>query len=573
MKLILTYIGKYKGLFIVNIFAIVMLAAAELGIPFIISNIVDKAMPSGNLSLLYQLIIIMASVAVVGSIGNVVLNYCASRTSAYILKDMRNDVFGKIQALSVSDIQTFGTSSLLTRTMTDVFQILNFVTTFYRSAVLAPMMFIFSIILIIIRAPQLSISILTVAPIIILVLVLVIRLTKTLSERQQQELDQLNLITRENLTGVRVIRAFRKSAYEQKRFAGINNKYTNTSVKMFRIMVSIEPIFFFFFNLSILVLMYFGTKMIDDSTISLGQLIEFLDYQFHVMFSILTFSLLFMMYPKTMVSSARIKAILDKTSSIKNKENAQEINEKIDTLEFRHVTFKYPDADEAVLTDISFTAKKGEKIAFVGSTGSGKSTMIQLIPRLYDLSAGEILINGQNIDTFDLTSLRNKIGYILQKALLFEGTIRSNLLFGNPKANQEEMLVALDIAQGRSIIEAKPEGLDAHVSELGTNLSGGQRQRISIARALIKKPDIYIFDDSFSALDYRTDVELRKALFAKTGDDIVLIVAQRLASVMTADKIIVMHHGSIIDIGTHHELLDRCQIYQEIARSQNLVEV
>lgn len=573
MKLIMKYISKYKGLFIINILAVVLVASAELGIPFIISRIIDDVMPVNDMTLLTRFILFLVLVAVLGAIGNIILNYCASRTSAYILKDLRNDIFAKVQTFEPTEMQDLGVSSMINRTMTDVFQILNFVSTFYRSAVLAPLMFIFSIILIVVRAPQLSTSILVVAPIIVLILVGAIRLTKVLSERQQRELDQLNLITRENLTGVRVIRAFRKSIYEQKRFENINKNFTNTSVKVFRIMVSIEPVFYFFFNVSILVLMFFGTQFIEKGSITIGQLVEFLDYQFHVMFSILTFALLFMMYPKTMVSSRRIKEILDKEPLIKKDAAAPVIAHKIASLRFEHVSFKYPDADVAMLKDINFEVKKGEVIAFVGSTGSGKSTLIQLIPRLYEATSGSIYVNDQNIAEVDIHDLRAHMGYILQKALLFQGSIRSNLLFGKNDASESDILSAIEIAQAKDFIMGKENGLDSYVSELGTNLSGGQKQRISIARAIIKRPDIYIFDDSFSALDYKTDFELRKALFKETKESIVLMVAQRLASIMQADKIIVMHHGEIIDMGKHEQLLERCQIYREIAVSQNLMEV
>lgn len=512
-------------------------------------------------------------VAILGAIGNVVLNYCSSRTSSYILKDLRNELFSKVQTFSPAEMQEFGVSSIISRTSTDVFQILNFVSTFYRSAILAPIMLILSIILIVIRAPQLSMGLLIVVPIIIIILIFVVKITDKLSERQQKQLDKLNLVTRENLTGVRVIRAFRKSKYEEQRFLDVNNDYTNTSIKLFRIMVSIEPVFYFLLNSSILILMFFGAKYIQVEKISLGQLVEFLDYQFHVMFSILTFALLFMMFPRTMVSARRITQVLEKEPKIKNIEHPITDEKPFEEITFNKVSFQYPDASEAILKDISFTAKKGEVIALVGSTGSGKSTIINLIPRLYDATSGSVEINGEDITKYDLKLLRSKIGFIAQKALLFKGTIESNLRFGDDHATETDFLEAAKTAQALEFINQKPNKLKESVSELGTNLSGGQKQRLSIARAVVKKPDIYVFDDSFSALDYQTDLELRKALEEPIKESIVFIVAQRLSSIIQADKIIVMHQGEIVDIGKHDELLQRSQIYKEIAISQNLMEV
>ena len=573
MKLILKYLFKYKKLLIINILAVFLVASAELGIPFIVANIIDKGIAKQDMNIIYTFLGFLVMVAILGAIGNVVLNYCSSRTSSYILRDLRNELFSKIQTFSPAEMQEFGVSSIISRTSTDVFQILNFVSTFYRSAILAPIMLILSIILIVIRAPQLSIGLFIVVPIIIIILIFVVKITDKLSERQQKQLDKLNLVTRENLTGVRVIRAFRKSKYEEQRFLDVNNDYTNTSIKLFRIMVSIEPVFYFLLNSSILILMFFGAKYIQIEKISLGQLVEFLDYQFHVMFSILTFALLFMMFPRTMVSARRIMQVLEKEPKIKNPDHPITDQRPFEEITFNNVSFQYPDASEAILKDISFTAKKGEVIALVGSTGSGKSTIINLIPRLYDATSGSVQINGEDITKYDLKLLRSKIGFIAQKALLFKGTIESNLRFGDDKATENDFLEAAKIAQALEFINQKPNKLKEPVSELGTNLSGGQKQRLSIARAIVKKPDIYVFDDSFSALDYQTDLELRKALAESIKESIVFIVAQRLSSITQADKIIVMHQGEVVDIGKHDELLKRSQIYKEIAISQNLMEV
>jgi ATP-binding cassette subfamily B multidrug efflux pump len=572
MRLIFHYMKRYKKIFFINILAILMVASAELGIPMVLAKIIDDGILVKNLDQVYKLSLWLVLVALLGSIGNIVVNFCSSRTSTYILKDLRNDVFGKIQTYSPSDLQDLGVSTLLTRTTTDVFNIVNFITTFYRAAVLAPILMVIAITLILMRTPQLSIGIILVMPVIIIVLTIIILISKTLSIRQQRYLDKLNLITRENLTGVRVIRAFRKSQYEAKRFEETNQIYTKNAAKMFKIMVSIEPSFFFLLNVSNLLLLWLGAKYIDTGNLSLGQIVEFLNYQFQVMYSVLTFSLLFILFPKTMVSANRLKSILNKVPTIINNDNVIKEVPKLGIVEFDHVTFKYSNADKAILNDITLTAKKGEMVAFVGSTGSGKSTLINLIPRLYDVTEGAIRIDGIDIKDYDLKELRDRISFILQKALLFQGTIESNISFGKDNATRDEIIKAAKVAQAHNFIMEKENGYQSYVSELGSNFSGGQKQRISIARAIVKNPEIYIFDDSFSALDYKTDFELRKALFEHAKESIVFVVAQRLNSIINADKIVVLNEGRVIAIGKHDELIKSCQIYKEIASSQNLVE-
>ena len=571
MKLILFYLFKHKKLFFINLFAVLLIASAELGIPIIVAHIIDQGIMINNFSLIEWFSILLIVVAITGALGNILLNYCANRTAANILADIRNDLYSHVQTFSPKEMQELGVSTLLSRTMNDIFQINIFVATLYRSLILAPLMFIFSVVLIMLRAPQLAVGLLIVIPVIVIILILVVKLTRKLSQRQQKQLDRLNLITRENLNGVRVIRAFRKSKYEQRRFKEINEGYTDTSIKLFRIMVSIEPMFFFLLNCSILMLLFFGARFLDTGMISIGQLVEFVDYQFHVMFSILTFSLIFIMFPRTMVSASRVKEVFDKVTSIKNNEHSLKI-EQIQTVEFKNVSFRYPDAEEAVISNISFKAKQGEVIAFVGSTGSGKSTLIQLIPRLYEATDGQILINGIGIDEINYYSLRSKIGFIPQKALLFDGSIRDNLAFGQTEYNQLLIDQAIEIAQAKEFIDNTELGLDHMIAEQGTNLSGGQKQRLSIARALAINPDVFIFDDSFSALDYKTDFKLRQALFDYKTKQITFIVAQRLSTIKNADQILVLDQGKVVSSGKHMDLLKTCLIYREIAASQYFEE-
>lgn len=570
MKLIFSYLFKHKKYLFINILAIFAVTAAELSIPIVISNMVDNALPSQDLNLLYKLGIILGSVAIIGGIGNVVINFAAAKTSTLILTDMRKDVFRKIQTFSPEEMTEFGTSSLITRTTSDVFQILNFVSTFYRIAFMAPMMIVVSIFLVATRTPSFLPSILIVIPIVILGILIVIQLSKKLSERQQKNLDRLNLVTRENLTGARVIRAFRKNDYEKERFEVSNESYSSNAIKLFKLMTSTEPVFFLILNVAMVITLYFASGRITSpsSNLTMGQIIEFADYQFLVMFSILMFSTLFIMYPRTMVSARRVEAILNKDVSVKNKPNAITHVESLGTLEFKNVSFKYPDGEVPVLNNISFKAKKGETIAFIGSTGSGKSTLINLIPRLYNASKGEVLLDGVNVNDYDLNYLRTKIGFIAQKAILFKGTIADNIRFGKHDATMDEIITAAKIAQAHEFISTKEKQYEDDVSELGSNLSGGQKQRLSIARAIIRDPDVYIFDDSFSALDFKTDAALRKVLLEHSKDAITLLVAQRVSSIVNADLIIVLDEGEIVCSGVHEDLIKHCQIYQEIASSQ-----
>lgn len=572
MKLIMKYLLRYKILFFANIVAVILIALAELGIPLLIGQLVDDVLPLASIDAVYQLIISFIIIAVVGILGNLLINFASAKSAAHILRDLRNDLFIKFQEFSSYEVQQISVSSMMTRTTSDVYQILNFVTSFYRSAVMAPIMFIISAILVVRTAPKLSAGILLILPLIIIVIMVIFLISKKLSNRQQKNLDLINHTTRENLTGVRVVRAFRKNAYEAKRFNQANIAYTDTSTKLFRLMTSVEPVFFFLLNISVVITLYLGSGYIDKGEVTNGQLIAFNDFQFHIMFSILVFSMLFMLLPRAIVSARRISEILEKEPMIKNHEKAINQLEPIENIVFDRVSFKYPDGENYVLKDISFTVRKGQTIAFIGSTGSGKSTLIQLIPRLYEQSEGKIQINGIDHRMIDLSLLRNRIGYMLQKPLLFKGTILDNIKYGYEKASFEEVQKAAQIAQAEDFILKKEKQYEDEVSELGSNLSGGQKQRLSIARAIVKNPDIYVFDDSFSALDYETDANLRKALYHHASDKIICIVAQRVSSIVSADIIVVLDEGKIVDMGKHDTLLKTSKIYQEIALSQTMKE-
>lgn len=568
MKLLLKYLKNYKALLILNIISVFGFALVELGIPTIMAKVIDKGIINSDINYVKRMGIIISIISVVGVLGTILLGFCSSRISTGITRDIRNDIFKKSQEFSHTEYDKFGVSSMITRTTNDAFVLLQFTNTLLRTALLTPVMFTISLVMILRTSPSLSIVLAITIPFIILGVIIIAKISEPLSETQQKRLDKLNRISRENLTGIRVIRAFGNDNYEGERFEETNELYAQVSKKLHKLMAISQPMFFFLLNLAIIAIFWVSSKMINAGTLQVGQLVAFIEYLFHAMFSIMLFSMVFIMYPKAQVSANRIKEILDEDPIIKSPENGVKDTEIKGLVEFDNVSFVYPNGEEAVLKDISFTAKKGETIAFIGSTGSGKSTLINLIPRFYDVTKGSIKIDGVDVRDYDLKALRKKIGFIPQKTLLFTGSIASNIKFGKKNADTGEVEYSAKVAQAYDFITRKPKKFDELISEGGANVSGGQKQRLSIARAIVRKPEIYIFDDSFSALDFKTDAILRKKLKSETKDSVVLIVAQRIGSIMDADKIIVLNEGEVVGIGTHKELLKNCEIYHEIASSQ-----
>ncbi|GAA0108101.1 MULTISPECIES: ABC transporter ATP-binding protein [Clostridium] len=568
MKLLLKYLKNYKALLILNIISVFGFALVELGIPTIMAKVIDKGIVNSDINYVKRMGIIISIISVIGVLGTILLGFCSSRISTGITRDIRNDIFKKSQEFSHTEYDKFGVSSMITRTTNDAFVLLQFTNTLLRTALLTPVMFIVSLIMILKTSPSLSVVLAITIPFIILGVIVIAKISEPLSETQQKRLDKLNRISRENLTGIRVIRAFGNDNYEGKRFDETNELYAQVSKKLHKLMAISQPMFFFLLNLAIIAIFWVSSKMINVGTLQVGQLVAFIEYLFHAMFSIMLFSMVFIMYPKAQVSANRIKEILDEDPIIKSPENGVKDTEIKGLVEFDNVSFVYPNGEEAVLKDISFTAKKGETIAFIGSTGSGKSTLINLIPRFYDVTKGSIKIDGVDVRDYELKALRKKIGFIPQKTLLFTGSIASNIKFGKKNADTGEVEYSAKVAQAYDFISRKPKKFDEVISEGGSNVSGGQKQRLSIARAIVRKPEIYIFDDSFSALDFKTDAILRKRLKSETKDSVVLIVAQRIGSIMDADKIVVLNEGEVVGIGTHKELLKTCEIYHEIASSQ-----
>ncbi|GCD10132.1 ABC transporter ATP-binding protein [Clostridium tagluense] len=568
MKLILKYIKKYKLLLVLNIISIFGFALVELGIPTIMARVIDTGIVNKDIAYTKHMGIIIVGISIVGAMGTILLGYCSSKISTSMIRDIRNDIFKKSQEFSHSEYNKFGISSMITRTTNDVFQLGQFTTTLLRTALLTPVMFSVSLVMIIRTSVQLSAVLAITVPFIVLGVIIIAKIAYPISEKQQKKLDKLNRISRENLTGTRVIRAFGNDEHEKQRFEEINNDYTNVSKKLYKLMAISQPSFFLLLNLAILAIFWISSKMINLGTLQVGQLVAFIEYLFHAMFSIMLFSMVFIMYPKAQISADRIQEILNEEPIIKNPKDGVKDTAIKGIVEFANVTFTYPDGELPVLKDISFTAVKGEKVAFIGSTGSGKSTLVNLIPRFYDVTEGSIRIDGVDVRDYDLKALRGKMGFIPQKTLLFTGSISTNIKFGKNDADKKELEHSAKVAQAYDFINSKPEKFKELVSEGGSNMSGGQKQRLSIARALVRKPEIYIFDDSFSALDFKTDAMLREKLKDETRESVLLIVAQRIGSIIDANKIIVLNEGEIVGIGTHKELLKTCEIYYEIASSQ-----
>ena len=568
MKLILKYLKNYKLLIILNVISVFGFALVELWIPTIMAEVIDNGIANNDITYIKQKGILIAIISIIGVLGTILLGYCSSKISTGLTRDIRNDIFRKAQEYSHSEYDKFGVSSMITRTTNDAYQLMQFTNTLLRTALLTPVMFGVSLFMILKTSVSLSIVLAITVPFIILGVVVIAKLSHPISETQQKRLDKLNRISRENLTGIRVIRAFGNDDHERERFMETNEDYANISKKLFKLMAASQPTFFFLLNMAVLAIFWLASKMINTETLQVGQLIAFLDYLFHSMFSLMLFSMIFIMYPKAQVSADRIEELLDAEPLIKNPENGVKDTKIKGEVEFDNVTFTYPDGEEPVLKDISFKASKGQTVAFIGSTGSGKSTLINLIPRFYDVTEGCIKIDGIDVRNYDLKALRKKIGFIPQKTRLFTGSINSNIKFGKKSATSGEIEHSAKVSQAYDFISKKPKKFEEMISEGGSNVSGGQKQRLSIARAIVRKPEIYIFDDSFSALYFKTDATLRAKLKEETKESVVLIVAQRIGSILDADKIIVLNEGKVVGSGTHKELLKTCEIYHEIALSQ-----
>lgn len=544
-------------------------ALLDLFLPSLMSDIVNKGIGTGDTGTIIRIGLIMMLVSLLCAASDFIANYVSARTSMGFGRDLRTETFKKINGYSLHEVDKYGTSSLITRTTNDVGQVQMLLTFGLRMMVNVPLQLIGGTVMAISKAPSLSWIIIVCIPLLALVVTINIKWTTPLFKVMQTKLDKLNRVLREKLTGTRVIRAFNNVEREQKRFNDANADLTGTSLKATRRMAIMMPATSLVMNAAMIAVLWLGAGKAQVGSMSAGDLMAFTQYLMQILFSIMMASMMLTMIPRAAVSIKRIGEVLDQEQSISDPVSPKLPEEGVrGKVSFEHVTFRYPGAENPVLNDISFEANPGETVAIIGSTGSGKSTLINLIPRFYDIESGSVKVDGVDVREMEQIGLRHRIGYVPQKSLLFTGSIAENIRYGKNDADDEEVREAARIAQALDFIEAMPEGFNSMLAQDATNVSGGQKQRISIARALVRRPEIYIFDDSFSALDFKTDAELRAAMKPITNDSTILIVAQRVSTVMTADRIIVLDEGNMVGCGTHDELMNSCEVYKEIVASQ-----
>ncbi|MBQ2091960.1 MAG: ABC transporter ATP-binding protein [Clostridia bacterium] len=571
MRRVLAYLKPYIPLVILSIAFLVGQVYTELSLPNLMSDIVDKGILLQGITLeerngyIKSIGLEMLGVSLLSIACAVGSSFFAIRISAGVSRRLRRDLFAKVNEFSNAEISKFSTASLITRTTNDVTQVQNFITMGLMMMLFAPFMGLGSVYMALTLCRRLSWTVLSAVVVIIVILGILMVVVMPKFKALQKLTDRLNLVSREGLSGMMVIRAFGNEQHEAERFRKANEDLTFTTRFVMRSLALMGPMMALIMSGLQLAVVWFGAKLIDLQELQLGEMMAFLQYAQHILISFLFVSAIFIMVPRAQVSAQRVAEVLDTEISIKDKEGAEDFDDVRGEVVFDHVSFRYPDAEEDVITDVSFTAKPGETTAFIGSTGSGKSTLINLVPRFYDVTAGSIKIDGRDIRDVKLHDLREAIGYVPQKAVLFSGTIESNVKYGN---DSDDISEAIEVAQAAEFVYEREEGIEAPISQGATNVSGGQKQRLSIARALAKKPPIYVFDDSFSALDFKTDAALRAALKKYTGASTVLIVAQRVSTIMNAQQIIVLDEGKVAGKGTHRELLETCPYYRAICESQ-----
>lgn len=569
MNLIWSYLKKYPKWLVYDLFGALLFVVVNLGLPTVLARMIDQAINPKDKQALTFWALVMLAVVISGIVGRVTLAYATGKLSTNMVRDLRRDMYAKLQDYSHEEYEKIGVSSLVTRMTNDAFVLMQFTEMSLRMGVVTPLMMAFSVVMILVTSPSLAWLVALFMPFLIATIAYVAFKTRPLSEHQQKTLDKINQYVRENLTGLRVIRAFARESFQEERFDEKNQTYASISTRLFTLTGLTEPMFIQIIVAMIVAIVWFALEPLNKGSLQIGDLVAFIEYSFHALFSFLIFANLFNMYPRMVVSSRRINEVMDMPLSISQNPDGITETESRGYLEFDNVTFAYPGETESpVLHDISFKAGPGQTTAFIGSTGSGKSSLVSLIPRFYDVTLGKILVDGVDVRDYNLKALRQKVGFVPQKALLFTGSIEDNLKYGKSDAAIEELDQAAAVAQAKEFIDSREEGYATHLAEGGSNLSGGQKQRLAIARAVVKQPDIYIFDDSFSALDYKTDAQLRKRLKEVTQDATVLIVAQRVGTIMDADQIIVLDQGQIVGRGTHEELMQTNDIYRQIADSQ-----
>lgn len=544
-------------------------AMASLQLPDYMAKIVNEGIVPENQTIIWQTGLQMLLVTVVGAICTIGSGFLASKIGTGFSKTVRKDVFSKVEAFSLTEFNKFSIASLITRSTNDIQQVQMVLIIIFRMILSAPITGIGAIIKAVQMAPSMTwlMGVAVAALITIIIVMFSIALPKF--QLVQKLIDKLNLVTRENLTGLRVIRAFNTEDYEEEKFDKVNKEFTRINLFVNRIMTIMQPVMMLIFNLTTIAIIWVGAHLVGSGNLQIGDMMAFMQYAMQVIMAFLMISIVFILVPRASVSAQRIQEVLEVDPAIVDPKESKNTEKNVRGLvEFKNVTFAYPGSDAPVIYNISFTAKPGETTAIIGSTGSGKSTVINLIPRFFDVTSGQVLVDGVDIREMKQSDLHKKIGYIPQKGVLFSGTVESNIKYGVPNANIETIKAAAKTAQATEFIDKLENKYESPIAQGGANVSGGQKQRLSIARALAIKPEIYIFDDSFSALDFKTDAKLRKELKKETKDSTVLIVAQRIGTILDADQIIVMDEGKVVGIGKHSELMKSCNVYREIALSQ-----
>ena len=566
------YLKPYFWQCLLIVLGVALQVYTALELPALSSDIMNKGVAESNMSFIIQTGLFMLGITALGSLGSIVSSYFSAKVSSRVSMDMRKDVFTKVMSLSFADIEKFSTASLITRTTNDISTVQRTLIMSLTMMVRVPFMAIGAIIQAFRTAPNMTWIIAVSVAILFIQAAILISLAIPKFKVYQKILDKINSITRENLTGIKVIRALNKQKYEENKFERSNEKLKNTDIYISKVMAFQQPVVSLVFNLSAVLIIFIGVSNLHTDMSYLGRMLAFSQYSAQVLMSFLFLTFLFVMIPRGNVSNKRISEVLEAKSQITFKDQMTETPSEVPSVEFKHVTFSYGKKSEAIIEDISFVAKAGQTTAFIGSTGSGKSTLINLVPRFFDATEGEVLINNLNIKEYTENALMDKIGYVPQRGYLFTGTVRSNILYGVENLKKSEldarMRHAAKIAQAEEFVTKLKDQYDAPISQGGTNVSGGQRQRLAIARALAKQPEILIFDDAFSALDMKTDKKLREDLKSEIHDTVVLIVAQRISTIKEAEQIIVLDQGKMVGKGTHLELLKKCKVYQEIAKSQ-----
>ena len=568
----MTKLTRFLKPFALSVAAVLVLlffqSLAELYLPTLMADIVDTGIVKGDTPYILRVGGFMLLVAAGSGACLMIAAYLSSQIATGFGRDLRSRVFSRVESFSLHEFDKIGTATLITRTTNDINQVQNVLIMILRMMVSAPLMAIGGIIMAVAKDGKLSLVLVVAVPFLAAAIAVIALKGVPLFKLMQIKLDKLNLVLRERLTGIRVIRAFNRTSHETERFTAANADLTETAIRVNKIMAALMPIMFLVMNLTSVAIVWFGGLRVNSGDMQIGNMMAFIQYAMQIMFSLLMVSMMFVMIPRAAASAVRINEVLDTEPEITDAAEVKRPSARHGFLEFKDVTFSYPGAEQPAISHISFRANPGEMTAIIGGTGSGKSTLISLIPRFYDIDSGSILVDGIDVRELAQETLRAKIGFVPQTAVLFTGSVADNIRYGRETATDEEVRQAADTAQATEFVSGMKEGFDSVIAQGGTNISGGQKQRLSIARALVRRPEIYVFDDSFSALDFKTDARLRAALKKETRDATVLVVTQRISSVMDADRIIVLDDGQIAGIGTHRELLKTCEVYREIASSQ-----